>query len=324
MKPVRGEPKFWDMHDYLFEHQHSLEHEDLMQHFAALGLDVKRSSREMTDERHRRRVREDFDSGSRSGVTTSPAIYINGHLHQRGGTRALLRIARVAARDRKGAGERRGGANDQRADRADFLRRGKMGERIRFHFDPLCPWAWQGSRWIREVEKVRDVEVEWRLFSLRLINEGSDDPLADAHLKGTPALRTLALARRESGNDGVARLYEALGRRVHENREELAPATVRGALSDAELDPELIDRALQDPSTMAEVRTEHDEAVEDVGAFGVPTIVLASGRGIFGPVISRAPQGEEAGQLWDHVRSLIALDGFFELKRERDRDPGQA
>lgn len=198
-----------------------------------------------------------------------------------------------------------------------------MREHIRFHFDPLCPWAWQGFRWIQEVEKQRDIDIEWRLFSLKIVNADKEDPLADRHEKGTPALRALALVRREAGNDGVGRTYEAIGARVHESDEELDADVVRAALADVGLDPRLVDEALKDPSTMEEVRTEHEAAVDDVGAFGVPTIVASSGKGMFGPVIARAPRGADAGELWDHMRWLIEQDGFFELKRNRDRRPGE-
>jgi hypothetical protein len=175
---------------------------------------------------------------------------------------------------------------------------------------------------MREVEQVRDITIDWRVFSLQLIHEGKDDPLADLHLKGTPALRTLALARRRFGNEAVGRTYEAIGRRVHEGDEELDPEVVRRSLEDVGLDPGLVEQALQDDSTMDDVRAEHDAAVTEVGAFGVPTIVLGSGRGLFGPVIASAPGRDEAGELWDHVRFLIDVDGFYELKRDRDRDPG--
>lgn len=198
-----------------------------------------------------------------------------------------------------------------------------MATRVRFHFDPLCPWAWQSSKWIREVEKVRDMEVEWRLFSLQLINDKNEDPLADVHVRGTPALRTMALVRREGGNHAVGRVYEELGKRIHEDTsEDLDQAAVRSSLGDSGLDPSIVDRALDDDSTMEDIRAEHEAAVSEVGAFGVPTIVLATGQGMFGPVIAKAPTGEAAGELWDHVEWLIRQDGFFELKRERDRKPG--
>jgi hypothetical protein len=151
------------------------------------------------------------------------------------------------------------------------------------------------SKWIREVEEVRDVEVELRLFRLQLINDQNEDPLADAHVKGTPALRTLALVRREKGNHEVGRVYEALGKHIHEDpSEDLDQAALRASLEDAGLDPSIIDRALDDDSTMGDVRSEHEAAVSEVDVFGIPTLVLATGQGMFGPEFrfhqSRAPR----------------------------------
>ncbi len=164
--------------------------------------------------------------------------------------------------------------------------------------------------------------MEWRLFSLALANasEGEDPLTADG--RGVAALRTLALVARERGNEAVDRLYRALGERVHERHEELNEASVRAALRDAGLDVGLLDQAAADPVTVDEVRSQHQAAVEEIGAFGVPSIILPSGRGIFGPVVAVAPTGEPAGELWDRVRWLIEMDGFFELKRHRDRKAG--
>ncbi len=137
------------------------------------------------------------------------------------------------------------------------------------------------------------------------------------------ALRTLALIRREADNKGVGRVYQELGTRMHEEGEKQSVETLRVALADAGFDPGWVERALDEPATSEGIERDHRSAVEDVGAFGVPTLVLPSGKGIFGPVVSSAPTGEEAGELWDHVRWLIEKDGFFELKRARDRKPGQ-
>lgn len=197
-----------------------------------------------------------------------------------------------------------------------------MTERITFHFDPGCPWAWQSAKWIREVATVRDIEIEWRLYSLALANRPEEDPLADAHAQGTAALRTLALVREIAGNEGVGALYEALGIRCHEQGEELGVETIRKGLIDAGLDEKLLERALSDEGTMRTVTSEHQAAVDEVGAFGVPTICLADGRGIFGPVVAVAPKGAGAGELWDHFRYFLSYDGFFEMKRTRDRKPG--
>jgi 2-hydroxychromene-2-carboxylate isomerase len=201
-----------------------------------------------------------------------------------------------------------------------------MTETIKFHFDPLCPWAWQGAKWIREVRNVRDITVEWRLFSLFLINEHHDElEPADRHRMLFP-LRTLALLRREGGNEAVEQLYIAIAERLHEvqPRPEPDEDLVRAALAEAGFEPSVLDRAVDDPSTEREVEEEHAAAVEAVRAFGVPTIVLPSGSGIFGPVKAVAPTGEDAGELWDHVRWLTEQDDFFELKRIRNRKPGMA
>ena len=197
-------------------------------------------------------------------------------------------------------------------------------ESVRFYFDPTCPWAWQTAKWMWEVQEVRDVKVRWALFSLRLVNESIDDPLTDTSAKSVPALRALALAEREHGQDAMAGLYRAIGSRIHDGDAALSPQTLAEAVEEAELPADIVARALADPSTAEDVRAQHREAAESVEAFGVPTIVLASGRGIFGPVVALAPAGEAAGELWDHARWLADLDGFFELKRGRDRRPGDA
>jgi len=201
-----------------------------------------------------------------------------------------------------------------------------MTDAIRFHFDPSCPWAWQGAVWIRRVRDVRDIEVSWRLFSLFLINEHHEEFGPEARRQMLFPLQTLLEARREAGNEGVERLYLAIGERLHEvrPRPELDVDLVRDAAAAAGFDPAIVDRALADPSTETDVVQEHDAVVQDVGAFGVPTIVLPSGKGIFGPVKALAPTGEAAGELWDHVRWLAEQDDFFELKRIRTRKPGLA
>jgi predicted DsbA family dithiol-disulfide isomerase len=199
-------------------------------------------------------------------------------------------------------------------------------ETIRFHFDPTCPWAWQGARWIRQVREVRDIEASWRLFSLFLINEHHEEFGPDVRRDELLPLEALALARREAGNEGVERLYLALGERLHEIRPKphVTAELIRDAAEHAGFAADLVDRAARDPSVEREVVSEHEAIVQEVGAFGVPTIVLPSGKGIFGPVKAVAPTGEEAGELWDHVRWLAEQDDFFELKRIRTRKPGVA
>ncbi|HEX8918576.1 MAG TPA: DsbA family protein [Chloroflexota bacterium] len=186
-------------------------------------------------------------------------------------------------------------------------------EKVVFYFDPLCPWAWLTSLWIREVQRQRPIEVEWKFFSLAGINE-DEDPWYGP-------LRIAALARREGGNEAVNRAYLALGRLFHERSGswdrinelvDMAPPF----LEDAGLDPSLAARALEDPSTIDDVLTDHREAVDRGGAFGVPWIVVeGDDRGFFGPVIGADLRGDEAAELWDHFRWLGPRGYLYELKR---------
>jgi predicted DsbA family dithiol-disulfide isomerase len=200
-----------------------------------------------------------------------------------------------------------------------------MTATVRFHFDPACPWAWQTSKWIREVEKVRDIEIEWAFFSLQEQNKPETNPLRDPEARSTAELRTLALVRRTRGNEIAGALYEAIGERAHERRESKGRALLGAALDDVGLGRDLVETAMADDVTAKEVLEEHNAVASSVGCFGVPTIVLSTGEGIFGPVVTVAPTGEEAGELWDHFEWLTRRNYFYEMKRERgDARPGVA
>lgn len=183
---------------------------------------------------------------------------------------------------------------------------------LTFYFDPACPWAWRTSLWVREVRQRQPLDISWKVFSLAIAN-GQSDPNRRNYL------RTLVLARREGGNDAVDRLYLAMGQAVHERREDIKKqGVVEAALEKAELDRSLYSRALDDASTEEEVATEHTEASERFGAFGVPWIVLdGQDFGFYGPVISEVPQGEAALELWRHISWLYTQPYLYEIKRER-------
>jgi 2-hydroxychromene-2-carboxylate isomerase len=198
-----------------------------------------------------------------------------------------------------------------------------MAETARFWFDPVCPWAWITSRWMHEVTAVRDVTVDWRLMSLRMLNEsrpGYDPAKATSHTFGTRAQRVAAASRRKHGDDAVGRLYTSLGTLIHAEKQPKDGDTLARALAAAGL-PETLAAAADDESYDAVVRAEHDEGIALVGEDVGTPIIAVGGAAIFGPVVTPAPRGEAAGRLWDGVRLLLDTDGFFELKRGRDRDP---
>jgi 2-hydroxychromene-2-carboxylate isomerase len=202
-----------------------------------------------------------------------------------------------------------------------------MTERIRFHFDPLCPWCYQTSRWIHRLVELGEVEADWAVFSLEIVNAGSEESRKKGHVRAQHALRTVMAVRDAAGGAAVGRYYAELGAAIHERGEAIDdPEVIRGALKAAGLAPELYDDAAADDGTWARVEAEHHALVERTRSFGVPTIVLDGGDGpaIFGPVITDVPEDADAVELFRHVAWLTRYENFSELKRDRDRMPDLA
>lgn len=190
---------------------------------------------------------------------------------------------------------------------------------IDFHFDPACPLAWRTFLWIREARKVRPINITWRFFSLEVVNR-KEGVTPDYQKDGSwAAHRTLALARRQGGNEAVERLYLTLGAARHGHGENIKqPDVIRAAARQADLDPGIVDAALADESTVQDVLADHQDAVERYRAFGVPTIAIeGSDVGFYGPIIQYVPRGEDAGELWDYTAWALRQPNLFELKRDR-------
>ncbi len=190
-----------------------------------------------------------------------------------------------------------------------------------FWFDPICPWAWIASRWMLEVEQVREVEVRWHVMSLSYLNEGRD--LSDSYRalmdQSWGPVRVVVAAVAEHGDDVALPLYTALGSRFHHEGLPRDRATVEAALTEVGLPTSLADAMDSDQHDEA-LRKSHHEGMDQVG-FDVGTPVISvEGVAFFGPVVSPVPRAEAAGRLWDGVRLVAGTDGFFELKRSRTRE----
>jgi len=191
-----------------------------------------------------------------------------------------------------------------------------------FWFDPVCPWAWIASRWMREVEQVRDVHTTWHVMSLALLNEGRDMPEDYQRLMelALGPVRVCIAAEQQHGNEVLGDLYTALGTRFHQEKRERDRETVLEALGDAGLPAELAD-AMTSTEYDARLHESHHAGMDPVGMDVGTPVIHVEGVAFFGPVVTPIPRGEAAGRLWDGVRLVAATDGFYELKRTRDRPP---
>jgi 2-hydroxychromene-2-carboxylate isomerase len=193
--------------------------------------------------------------------------------------------------------------------------------------DPSCPWAWITSRWLLEVEQVRDVAVRFHVMSLGVLNEGRDLP-EDYRQRMTRVwgpVRVLTAAEVAHGKEIIRPLYGAMGERVHVGKAGLGRDMLLGALDDVGLSPQLADAADSDAHDQ-QLRDSHAAGMEPVGTdVGTPVIHIpregSEPIAFFGPVVTPIPRGAAAGQLWDGVLAVTSTDGFFELKRTRDRRP---
>jgi len=199
-----------------------------------------------------------------------------------------------------------------------------QGERqsVDFWFDPVCPWAWMTSRWMGEVERVRPVEVRWHVMSLAVLNEGRELSESYAALMEVAWLpvRVIIAAQEQFGDKVVKPLYDAIGTRIHPGGRKDYREIVAEALDEVGLPAALLDYGDTDEYD-TQLRASHSDGITRVGEdVGTPVIAIGD-VAFFGPVVSPAPKGEDAGRLWDGCVLVASTPGFFELKRTRTEGP---
>ncbi len=197
-----------------------------------------------------------------------------------------------------------------------------MTESVEFFFDPMCPWAYQASKWIREVEQQVELDITWRFFSLEEINreEGKKHPWERPWSYGWGQMRVGALIRRELGNDALDRWYAGIGESFFERATGThTPESHKVRITELGFDSELVARAIADDTTTADVKADHDHVTGTFAAFGVPTLVFENGRAVYGPVIAPAPVGAEALRLWELTKQWSTFPQLYEMYTPKTR-----
>jgi len=192
-----------------------------------------------------------------------------------------------------------------------------MTTTVDFHFDPMCPFAFQTSLWIRDVRAQLGIAVNWRFFSLEEINrvEGKKHPWERDWSYGWSLMRIGAVLRR-TDMALLDRWYAAIGRELHTlGGKPHDPSVARRLLTEIGVEAAILDAALDDSTTHDDVRADHQRVV-DAGGYGVPTLFIDE-QCLFGPVLVDPPTGPAALTLWSVVSGMAELPHVYELQRPK-------
>ncbi len=191
---------------------------------------------------------------------------------------------------------------------------------VDFHFDVMCPWAYQTSLWMRDVRDQLGLTVNWRFFSLEEINlrPGKKHPWEREWSYGWSMMRIGAVLRRQS-MDLLDQWYAVAGKALHvDGNRPHEPDVARHLLTLIGADPAIVDQSIADPTTHDEIKAEHQRVV-DAGGFGVPTLFFPDGQCLFGPVLLDPPEGDAAVRLWNAVVAWHEFPHLYELQRPKQQ-----
>ena len=191
---------------------------------------------------------------------------------------------------------------------------------VDFFYDPLCPFAFAASLWIREVARSSNFRLDFRFFSLEEANleEGKRHPWERDWSYGF-SLMKLAWLIKQRDPALADRFYLEVGSALHLHGEKIhKPGHAARFVEAIGLDASLVDQSVHSTEAEAAVRADHSYLVDQFGGFGVPTLVLNGSIPVFGPVVIPAPTKSQALDLFDSVLAFASMPNLLELKRPRD------
>lgn len=185
--------------------------------------------------------------------------------------------------------------------------------------DPVCPFSWNTARWLRDAATANDFDIDWRLASLAILNEGRELPapqqtrMADSRVVG----RLMAAIQREKGTPGLSAAYFAFGQRYFDE----APGTIDDELIKEVLTAanahETTPTAVTDASLDALLADSHAEGQSALGETGGSPIVSIDGHAFFGPVLTSVPTEDQTTPLFNALAALAVISAFTQLQRPR-------
>ncbi len=194
---------------------------------------------------------------------------------------------------------------------------------VDFHFDVMCPWAYQTSKWIRNVREQNGLTINWKFFSLEEVNlkEGKKHPWERDWSYGWSMMRIGAILRRQSMDD-LDKWYERSGRALHEEgKRPHEPNVAKELLKDIGMDPQIVDQSLEDETTHDEIKQDHQRVI-DAGGYGVPTLFFED-HALYGPVLIEPPEGDAAMRLWESVTSWLEFPFLYEMQKPKTKQDEQ-
>jgi hypothetical protein len=199
-----------------------------------------------------------------------------------------------------------------------------MSTAVRFWVDPVCPWCWTTSQWIRRIATPKDLEITWEPISLLVKNNPARGSRSYNTVVWTRGLLRVMESVRDAGHgDRLGELYTEYGRRIHHlGKRKWDPALALAAVGLDESHAAAADDERWDVPLLQRMGDGLALVGDDVGT---PIIAFHRADGVevgaFGPVITKAPRDQDALALWDAFVTVTSLDEFWEIKRTRTVRP---
>ena len=195
---------------------------------------------------------------------------------------------------------------------------------IEFYFDPACPWTWMTSRWLLDATTSTGTRIEWRNLSLLVVNADREIPeqYRAAVEAARGAHRVIATLRADGRNDVIGDFYTEWGRRVHHDHVDQTPGLARDVAVASGATPWADAAGDEAWDDVVEASTKEGQELAGGSDVGSPVLSFGDPRvGIFGPIVSPPPIGDDAVALLEHVVAVASMPTFYELKRGRRRGP---